>query len=206
MCGAFNSAILKQAVIYAQETYPQQYAAGKLQFWCFGKKGADFYKLKKYPVAGTESHIFDRLTYQNVSHFAEEFMAKFKAHEFDRIDLIYNRFKNAAVQIVTTEQFLPVPLATAKTGKASKKFYIFEPNEEEIIEELVPKTLKVQLYKALIDSFASEQGARMTAMHKATDNATVMIRDLKLKYNKARQASITNEILEIVSGANALKE
>jgi len=206
MCGAFNSNILKQAVLYAQETYPKQYAAGKLQFWCFGKKGADFYRLKKYPVAGIESQIFDRLTYHNVSHFAEEFMTKYLAHEFDRIDLMYNRFKNAAVQIVTTEQFLPVPVSKTKTGKASKKFYIFEPGEEEIIDELVPKMLKVQLFKALLDSYASEQGARMTAMHKATDNATVMIRDLKLKYNKARQASITNEILEIVSGANALKE
>jgi F-type H+-transporting ATPase subunit gamma len=206
MCGAFNSNILKQAVLYAQETYPQQYAAGKLHFWCFGKKGGDFYRLKKYQVAGAESSIFDHLTYRNTSQFAEDFMAKYLAHEFDRIDLIYNRFKNAAVQITTIEQFLPVPLNIPKPGKGSKKFYIFEPGEEEIIEQLVPKTLKIQLFKALLDSYASEQGARMTAMHKATDNATVMIRDLKLKYNKARQASITNEILEIVSGANALKE
>jgi F-type H+-transporting ATPase subunit gamma len=158
-------------------------------------------------MIGNDNHIFNGLTYHNSSNFAETFMAKYMAHEFDHIDIVYNRFKNAAVQINTVEQFLPVPMSTSvKQGKGKKKFYIFEPNEEEIIDELVPKMLKVQLFKALLDSFASEHGARMTAMHKATDNATVMIRDLKLKYNKARQASITNEILEIVSGANALKE
>ncbi len=206
MCGAFNSNIIKFAIQHAQEKYPEQYSAGKVQFWSFGKKGADFFRLKKYSMIGSDNHIFNGLTYHNASNFAETFMTKYMAHEFDRIDIVYNRFKNAAVQINTVEQFLPVPLNSVKQEKGKKKFYIFEPNEEEIVEELVPKMLKIQLFKALLDSFASEHGARMTAMHKATDNATVMIRDLKLKYNKARQASITNEILEIVSGANALKE
>ena len=206
MCGAFNANVIKHSLQYAQEKYPDQYAAGKVFFWGFGKKGADFFKLKKYPMIGSDAHIFDGLNYQKASLSAEMFISKYIAHEFDRIDIIYNRFKNAAVQTITTEQFLPVPMSNVKAGKGSRKFYIFEPSEEEIVDELVPKMLKIQLFKALLDSVASEHGARMTAMHKATDNASEMIRSLKLTYNKARQASITNEILEIVSGANALKE
>lgn len=206
MCGAFNSNIIKHAILHAQENYPEQYAAGKVHFWSFGKKGADFFRSKKYPMIGNDAKIFDGLTYQHASDFAETFIAKYMAHEYDRIDIIYNRFKNAAVQTITTEQFLPVPMSNIKSGKANRKFYIFEPDESEIVDKLIPKMLKIQLFKALLDSVASEHGARMTAMHKATDNATEMIRSLKLTYNKARQASITNEILEIVSGANALKE
>jgi F-type H+-transporting ATPase subunit gamma len=206
MCGAFNSNVIKHSLSYAQENYPEQWAAGKVKFWGFGKKGDDFFKLKKLPMIGSDAHIFDNLHYESISRFADMFTDKYIAHEFDRIDIVYNRFKNTAVQTLTMEQVLPVPISKTKQNKTSRKFYIFEPNEEEIVHSLVPKMLKIQLFKALLDSIASEHGARMTAMHKATDNATEMIRMLKLNYNKARQASITNEILEIVSGANALKE
>ncbi len=205
MCGAFNSNVIRRALQYAEETFPVQFAAKKVHFYCFGKKGADFLKSKNYPVAGFENKIFDNLKYLAAAKFADELMQKYSLHEYDRIDILYNKFKNAGVQILTTEQYLPVPINKTVAGKGTRKFYIFEPDEEEIVSQLIPKTLKTQLFKSLLDSYASEQGARMTAMHKATDNATVLINNLKLTYNKARQASITNEILEIVSGANALK-
>ncbi len=205
LCGAFNSGLVRNALQYAQETFPVQFEAGKVHFYCFGKKGYDLLKSKNYNVIGFENHVFDNLKYLNVAKFAEELIQKYSANEYARIDVIYNRFKNAAVQIITSEHFLPIPIHKPESKKGLRKSYIFEPSEEEIIDELIPKTLKTQLFKALLDSFASEQGARMTAMHKATDNATVLINHLKLTYNKARQAAITNEILEIVSGANALK-
>ena len=197
LCGAFNSGLVRNALQYAHENYPSQFEAGK--------KGYDFLNLRNFKIIGYDNQLFNHLKYLNAAKFAEEIIAKFAANEYDRIDLIYNRFKNAAVQIITTEQFLPIPIQKPDSKKGSRKFYFFEPNEEEIINTLIPKTLKTQLFKSLLDSFASEQGARMTAMHKATDNATVLINHLKLTYNKARQAAITNEILEIVSGANALK-
>ena len=151
-------------------------------------------------------HIFDKLTFDEVSVVAEQLMKEFIAKKYDRIEIVYNRFKNAATQILVTEQFLPIlpPAVDATTTNKTAADYIFEPNKQEILNELVPKTLKVQLYKVILDSYASEQGARMTAMHKATENATEMIKQLKLSYNKARQAAITKEILEIVSGAEAL--
>lgn len=205
LCGAFNSGLVRQAIQYAQENYPVQFEARNIHFFCFGKKGYDFLNSRNFKIIGNDNHVFDNLKYLTVAKFAEEIITKYAANEYDRIDLIYNRFKNAAVQIITTEQFLPIPIQKPDNKKGSRKFYFFEPNEEEIINDLIPKTLKTQLFKSLLDSFASEQGARMTAMHKATDNATVLINHLKLTYNKARQAAITNEILEIVSGANALK-
>ena len=205
LCGAFNSNLFRHTLHYAKETFPSQFAAGKVHFYCIGKKGADFFKFKNFSVKGSESDIFSNIKYTNVTKFAEEFMLKYSLNEYDRIDILYNRFKNAAVQIITTEQYLPVPIHKPVAGKGSRKFYIFEPNEEEIVNELIPKMLKMQLFKTLLDSFAAEQGARMTAMHIATDNATILIHDLKLKYNKVRQSAITKEILEIVSGANALK-
>ena len=205
LCGAFNSGLVRNALQYAHENYPSQFEAGKVHFYCFGKKGCDFLNSRNFKIIGYDNQLFNNLKYLNAAKFAEEIIAKFAANEYDRIDLIYNRFKNAAVQIITTEQFLPIPIQKPDSKKGLRKFYFFEPNEEEIINTLIPKTLKTQLFKSLLDSFASEQGARMTAMHKATDNATVLINHLKLTYNKARQAAITNEILEIVSGANALK-
>jgi F-type H+-transporting ATPase subunit gamma len=148
--------------------------------------------------------VFDKLTYDNSSAIAEVVMNQFVAGKYDKVVLVYNKFKNAASQLVVTEQFLPV-VPTQVEGKSSQTDYIFEPQKEQIIDELIPRTLKVQLFKALLDSVASEHGARMTAMHKATDNAGAMVKELKLNYNKARQAAITGEILEIVAGAESLK-
>lgn len=208
LCGAFNMNVVKAAANYADDKFAPQLKNGQLDFYCVGKKGADILKSKGYPVREVESAIFDKLNFENVSLLAESLMQKFAAGEYGKIILFYNEFKNAAVQILQTEQFLPIVEPEQKeTAKNEHKHadYIFEPGKKEIITELIPKTLKVQFYKALLDSFASEHGARMTAMHQATDNATELLKNLKLTYNKARQAAITNEILEIVSGAEALK-
>lgn len=197
LCGAFNTNILKQSVNLADNVY-----AGKVvDFVAIGKKSNDFLS-KRFNVISNHSSVYDDLTFDNVAEIAESLMTLFTEGTYDRIEVVYNKFKNAATQIVMTEQFLPiVPLEVEETASAD---YTFEPSKLEIIEQLIPKSLKTQLYKGIRDSFASEHGARMTAMHKATDNATEMRDQLKLTYNKARQAAITNEILEIVGGAEAL--
>ena len=197
LCGAFNSNIIKQT----QNLIDNVYADKQVSVLAIGKKSNDIFA-KKGIVIANKSEVFDDLTFNNVAEIAETLMEKFVAGEFDKIEIVYNKFKNAATQIVMTEQFLPiVPIA----GDADTNLdYIFEPSKVEIVEELIPKSLKTQLYKGIRDSFASEHGARMTAMHKATDNATELRDQLKLTYNKARQAAITNEILEIVGGAEAL--
>ena len=180
--------------------------AGNVDIMCLGKKGADslswFYKINEI-----NTEIFDDLSFDNAVVIAERLMNEFFEKKYDKIILIYNQFKNAAVQILQKEQFLPVTESTEEVDKLTEvqANYIFEPNKEDILEALVPKTIKIQLYKALLDSFAAEHGARMTAMQQATDNAEELLKDLKLSYNKARQAAITNEILEIVGGAEALK-
>ena len=166
-----------------------------------GKKGNDILS-KDFSVADNRGDVFDDLTFANVASVADQLMEHYANGDYDQIDLVYNRFKNAATQLVTTEQFLPIVPVEAETASTSD--YIYEPAQEEIVSTLIPKALKTQLFKALRDSFASEHGARMTAMHKATDNATELRDQLKLTYNKARQAAITNEILEIVGGAEAL--
>jgi len=197
LCGAFNTNILKQSVNLVENVY----AGKEVDFVAVGKKAND-YLGKRYKVIANHSGVFDDLTFDNVAAIAEDLMELFTAGAYDRIDIVYNKFKNAATQIVMTEQFLPiVPLEVEETASAD---YTFEPSKVEIIEQLIPKSLKTQLYKGIRDSFASEHGARMTAMHKATDNATELRDQLKLTYNKARQAAITNEILEIVGGAEAL--
>ncbi len=197
LCGAFNTNILKQSVHLADNVH-----AGKaVDFIAVGKKANDFLG-KRFNVIANHSGVYDDLTFDNVAEIAESLMKLFTNGDYDRIEIVYNKFKNAATQIVMTEQFLPiVPLEVEGNVSAD---YTFEPSKIEIIEQLIPKSLKTQLYKGIRDSFASEHGARMTAMHKATDNATEMRDQLKLTYNKARQASITNEILEIVGGAEAL--
>lgn len=157
---------------------------------------------KNFEVISNQSSVFDDLTFDNVATIAEMLMEQFESKAFDKIEVVYNKFKNAATQEILTEQFLPI--ISLESNSNSSQDYIFEPTKEEIVETLIPKSLKTQLYKSLRDSFASEHGARMTAMHKATDNATELRDQLKLTYNKARQASITNEILEIVGGAEAL--
>jgi F-type H+-transporting ATPase subunit gamma len=167
--------------------------------------GSAYLSRRKYNVINSRNDLFDGLNFNSAASVAEELINKFLTHEYDKIILIYNQFKNAAVQVLTTEQFLPVVLPEKKEEKQVIQDYIFEPSKDYIVTELIPKSLKIQFYKALLDSNASEHGARMTAMHLATDNATELIRDLKLNYNKARQAAITKELLEIVSGAEALK-
>ena len=173
-----------------------------MDVFAIGKKGNDVLG-KSFAVVGNESKVFDALSFENVATIADNLTQQFIGGNYDRIELVYNQFKNAATQIVQTEQFLP--LAPIKADKAvTPGDYIFEPSKEEIVLTLIPKSLKTQLYKGIRDSFASEHGARMTAMHKATDNATELRDQLKLTYNKARQAAITSEILEIVGGAEAL--
>ncbi|RBP34638.1 ATP synthase F1 subcomplex gamma subunit [Oceanihabitans sediminis] len=197
LCGAFNSNIIKQVNLLTSEKYANQ----EVSYVAIGKKANDAFN-KTNKVIANNCDIFDDLTFDNVAEIAEMLMEKFVAGEFDKIEIVYNRFKNAATQIVTTEQFLPIVPIEGEADTNSD--YIFEPSKLEIVEELIPKSLKTQLYKGIRDSFASEHGARMTAMHKATDNATELRDQLKLTYNKARQAAITNEILEIVGGAEAL--
>ena len=196
LCGAFNSNIIKQTNQLAEI-----YSEKKVSVLAIGKKGNDLLS-KNLEILSNQSTVFDKLSFENVAEIAEMLMTKFESGAFDKIELVYNKFKNAATQIVTTEQFLPIVATANERGVPSD--YIFEPTKEEIVKTLIPKSLKMQLYKAIRDSFASEHGARMTAMHKATDNATELRDQLKLTYNKARQAAITNEILEIVGGAEAL--
>ena len=196
LCGAFNSNIIKQANYLANS-----YAEKKVSVVVIGKKANDALS-KDFDVISNQSSVFDDLTFDNVAQIAELLMEKFEDGSVDKIELVYNKFKNAATQIVTTEQFLPI--VPSSEGANANQDYIFEPSKAEIVETLIPKSLKTQLFKAIRDSFASEHGARMTAMHKATDNATELRDQLKLTYNKARQAAITNEILEIVGGAEAL--
>jgi len=197
LCGAFNTNIIKQVKNLTENVY-----AGKtVGVFAIGKKANDVL-LKTNDVIANRSDIYEDLTFDNVAKIAEALTRLFVDGEYDRIEIVYNQFKNAATQIVQTEQFLPLAPIEASEGVASD--YIFEPSKEEIVLTLIPKSLKTQLYKAVRDSFASEHGARMTAMHKATDNATALRNQLKLTYNKARQAAITGEILEIVGGAEAL--
>ena len=202
LAGAFNSNIVKEARNLAANTY----AGKQVDFMTLGKKGNDILK-KTGTVLENNNSIFDDLSFENTAEIAQKLMDLFSEGKYDRIILVYNNFKNAATQVVMKEQFLPILPPKPIEGqepKTSETFYIFEPSKEEIVEALIPKSLKTQLFKALRDSVASEHGARMTAMHKATDNATELRDALKLQYNKARQAAITNEILEIVGGANAL--
>ena len=195
LCGAFNSNIIKQANLVAE-----RYDAN-VSVVAIGKKANDALS-KNLEVISNQSPVYDDLTFDNVAEIAEMLMEKFESKAVDKIEIIYNKFKNAATQEIMTEQFLPIEPLEGDTN--ANLDYIFEPSKEEIVETLIPKSLKTQLYKSIRDSFASEHGARMTAMHKATDNATELRDQLKLTYNKARQASITNEILEIVGGAEAL--
>ena len=198
LCGAFNSNVIKQT-----KSISESYSGKQVDVFAIGKKGNDILR-KTNTVIDNRSEVFDNLTFENVSEIALILTEKFTSGEYDKIEIVYNEFKNAATQIVQTEQFLP--LAPVKSDiPVTAGDYLFEPSKEEIVLTLIPKSLKTQLYKSIRDSFASEHGARMTAMHKATDNATELRDQLKLTYNKARQAAITNEILEIVGGAEALK-
>ncbi len=202
LCGGFNNNVLKEL----RNSLRTQYAGANVKVLSLGKKAADVYrKTNMHYTDGfgeTPYTIFDKLTFENVSKIANEIMNQFAKGKFDKVVIAYNSFKNAAMQQVKLEQYLPV----VQTGgaSASKVEYIYEPTKEQILEDLIPRSLKIQLFKALLDSNAAEHGARMTAMHKATDNAGALVKELKINYNKARQAAITNEILEIVAGADAL--
>jgi len=197
LCGGFNSNIIKEAI---NASFKNE--SSKPDFITIGKKGNDILR-KKFNVISSHNEIYDDLNYSNVKVIAENIMQKFADEEYDEVILIYNHFKNAATQIITKEQFLPISDENDENQSVSGD-YIFEPNKIKILDELIPKSLSIQLFKAISDSIAGEHGARMTAMHKATDNASELKDQLKLTYNKARQTAITNEILEIVGGAEAL--
>ncbi|CDS92866.1 MULTISPECIES: ATP synthase F1 subunit gamma [Sphingobacterium] len=208
LAGAFNANAIKTANKLVAEKYADQLRKGDVSMITIGKKGYDFYAKKPaYNIIANHSDLFGALNFENTSKITEFVMEQFKEGNFDRVEVVYNQFRNAAVQILTSEQILPL-LPTEDTVSTKEKTaevdYIIEPSKEKIIEELIPKAIKIQLYKAILDSHASEHGARMTAMDKATDNAGDLLKALKLSYNQARQAAITTELTEIVSGAAAL--
>jgi F-type H+-transporting ATPase subunit gamma len=194
LCGAFNSNVIKEVKRVISEKYPGQFSKGNITLLTIGKRGYDYLRKQNFKMLPDCNYLLNDLTFENTMVVAEAI-----------VEIIYNQFKNAAVQNLTDEPFLPVETVSAGKMELPPVDYIYEPGKEEIVKELIPKSLKIQFYKAVLDSFVAEHGARMTAMHKATDNATEMIRDLTLQYNKARQAAITNQILEVVSGAEALK-
>jgi F-type H+-transporting ATPase subunit gamma len=204
LCGSFNSNVFKGTLKLIQDKYAAQAERGNVAILPIGKKAAEFFVKRRYSTIETYSTLFTDLTFTRASEAGEYLMNEFMAGRYDKIEIVYNEFKNVATQILRTEQFLPVMPAQSKSS-TTEVDYIYQPSREEIVTGLIPKSLKVQLFKALLDSNASENGARMTAMDKATENAGELLKDLKLTYNRTRQAAITKEILEIVAGAEALK-
>jgi len=207
LAGAFNMNVIKAANNLIAEKYSEQLKNGNVSIISIGKKTQDFYEKRKYNVIGNNNEVYSALTFENVTKITDAIMAGFIKGEFDKVEVVYNRFRNAAVQFITTEQLLPLPKAEevqTTEKKSANVDYILEPSQEEIVEQLIPKSIKIQLYKAVLDSHASEHGARMTSMDKATENAGELLKALKLSYNQARQAAITTELTEIVSGAAAL--
>lgn len=231
LCGVFNANVIRATINLIKEEYQELYDNNKVDILCIGSKVEETLKFKKYRVIGNENELLDKLTYDNTVPFAEMLMHYYDEGRYDRIVFVYNQFKNAATQILVTEQFLPIisqqddeptsrdasMIPNVSTNidtsqqiqpssfKIQSSDFIFQPSKEVILETMIPKSLKLQVYKILLDSFASEQGARMISMTQATDNATELLKELNLTYNKARQSAITNELVEIVSGANALK-
>ena len=208
LCGAFNSNVIKAAVRTIEEKYAAVRANGNLTMLFIGKKGHEYFKKRYKDVTFIEDYveIFSDLSFDNIAKVAQRLMDAFENKEYDAIDVSYGRFKNAATQFTETEQFLPVAKLDTEEGEGGVKAdYIFEPDMQSLLESLVPSILQTQFYKFLLDTHASEHGARMTAMDKATENANELLRDLKISYNKARQEDITNQILEIVGGAAALE-
>lgn len=205
LCGVFNANIVKQVQILSNELKEKSSLPLSIEVVAFGKKGHEMLSKRGFNVVQEHNLLIDKPNYDQVSQLANSFIQQYSHKEYDSIYLIYNQFKNAATQMAISESYLPFDVASVSSSNASATDYLVEPDADELFELLVPKVLKIQLYKALLDSIASEHGARMTAMHKATDNATELLKQLKLLYNKERQASITKEILEIVGGAEALK-
>jgi len=205
LAGAFNMNAIKTANNLIAEKYSNQLRAGNVSIVAIGKKAQEFYQRRSYNVIGNNNDVYLDLNFLNVSKITESIMDGFLKGQYDRVELVYNQFRNAAVQILVAEQLLPVPKSEKPVdAKATQVDYILEPSQEEIVEQLIPKNIKIQVYKAVLDSHASEHGARMTAMDKATENAGDLLKALKLSYNQARQAAITTELTEIVSGAAAL--
>lgn len=204
LAGAFNTNVIKLTKATIAEKYPEQFKKGNVTIWSLGKKGFEHFAKNNYKATDTFKDIFLDLTFEHVQKISQAAMKAFADKEFDVIEIVYSQFKNAATQKFEVERFLPIPKAEKKEG-GKKADFIFDPSREELIAELMPKILNTQLFKATLDSFASEHGARMTAMDKASENANSMLRDLKISYNRARQAAITTELTEIVSGAAALE-
>ncbi|MEI6817891.1 MAG: ATP synthase F1 subunit gamma [Bacteroidota bacterium] len=206
LCGGFNANIIRNVNLKLTNQYAAQVKEGNVKILAIGKKASDYFSKKPELFAGQYNSLYSDLRFDNISPIADKIMQEFAAGEYDKVEIVYNQFKNAAVQNVTTEQFLPIIPPTKDSGAKSKKIndYIYEPSKEEIVSDLIPKSLKITLYKTVLESHAGEHGARMTSMNKATDNAQELLKALKLSYNKARQAAITGEILEIVGGAEAL--
>ena len=204
LCGTFNANVIRETMNLIKDEYQELFDNGKVDILCVGSKVEEALRFKKYPVVGNENILLDDITYDNAAAFAERLMKDFDDKKYDKIVFVYNQFKNAATQALVTEQFLPV-ISQQPTAKSQEPTdYIFMPNKEDIFKEMLPKSLKLQVYKILLDSYASEQGARMISMTQATDNATELLKELNISYNKARQSAITNELVEIISGANAL--
>ncbi len=206
LCGGFNSSVAKATEAHIEENYASQYAKGDVELLCIGKKANEYFTKRGYTINEDYVQMFSELSFDKAKLAAEFVMSEFEETSFDRVDVIYNEFKNAAVQILRKSQFLPILESENEEEEeiVISTDYIYEPSKQYIVEELIPKSLKLQFYKAILDSHASEHGARMTAMDKATDNAGELLKDLKLVYNRTRQAAITTEILEIVGGAEAL--
>lgn len=204
LCGSFNANVIKSANRLIQHKYAAQYAAGNVTVLAIGKKGAEFFAKMKVKLNTTYRDSFHQLNAENGFGTGEYILQSFRKNEFDAVEIVYNQFKNAATQILSEEQFLPIDTTRLADSSKAKNDYIFEPSKEGILEDLIPRILKTQLYRAMLDSAASEHGARMVAMDKATDNAGELLKSLKLEYNRARQAAITKEISEIVGGAAAL--
>lgn len=206
LCGAFNSNIIKKVESLAYGEYAEFHAKGRIDMITIGKKGHDLLKKRGFRIMSNRSDLYDELNFENTSSLALEVMNDFSKNRYQKVLIVYNAFKNAAVQEISAEQFLPIEFDTSEEEPEGNHMYIYEPSKADIVNELIPKSLRLQFYKALLESNTAEHGARMTAMHQATDNATELLKDLKLSYNKARQSAITTEILEISAGAEALNK
>ena len=208
LCGVFNANVIRETINLIKNEYQTLFDNNCVDILCVGSKVEEALKFRKYPVIGNENVLLDDLTYENAAAFAERLMKDFDENKYDKIVFVYNQFKNAATQVLVTEQFLPIVGQQTTDNRQQTEpgvDYIYQPNKEELLNVMIPKSLKLQVYKILLDSFASEQGARMISMTQATDNATELLKELNISYNKARQSAITNELVEIISGANALK-
>ena len=205
LCGGFNNAVTKEAERTLLNVYRQQHQQKNVQFICIGKKATDYVQKKKYPLIGIHNELTENCSLENVNRLAEDIMQKFISKEIDKVDIIFNQFKNAATQVLVNQTFLPL-IHEIKEDNLQNIDYIFEPQKEEIYHQMIPLYIKISLYRCVLNSVVSEHGARMTAMHQATENAKDLIKELNLTYNKVRQAAITNALIEMVSGAESLKK